>query len=237
MRTDAGRSCRRASHRAPRVMTTTLVAASPRPAPTARACTSRIPAASSSGTRDGSSASALAPTRATSWAPGRISPRHQPTSRGSGATARAVTTSTAPTASATDAFLGPPPHHPPAQARPVRRGQRRLRPGTPRGAAIGSSRTSSRSGRAHRQRDARETGAAAHVDDAGTVRDHLGHHRTVEQVPLPQPRHLPRTDEAPGHPVGGEHGGRTPWPPRAGRRTPRRPTLGGGGRPPSPAPL
>ena len=92
----------RPGHRAPRVMTTTVVAASPRAAPTARAWTSRIPAAASSGSSAGSSSTARVPTRATSWVPGRISPRHQPTSRGSGATARAVTTSTVPTAPTTD---------------------------------------------------------------------------------------------------------------------------------------
>lgn len=46
-----------------------------------------------------------------------------------------------------------------------------------------------------RQRNTRETGAGTHIADRDALGHDLGEHRTVQQVPLPQPRHLTRTDQ------------------------------------------
>ena len=193
------------------------------------ACTSRIPAASSSGSSAGSSSSARAPTRATSWVPGRISPRHQPTSRGSGATARAVTTSTVPTALATERSSARPRttrHGRPLGTAVAELGDRLLEELHPAGHRLHQGQREIRPGQA--QRDARQPGTAADVDDPGALGHGLGDRRAVEHVPLPEPRDLPRADETAGDAVGGQPGdvvlGR-----RAGRRRrPGRHRRGGG---------
>ena len=152
---------------------------------------SRIPAASSSGTRDGSSASALAPTSATSWVPGphqAAAPADQPGERGDGPGGHHVDRADG---GGDRPLLGAAPDDPPAQAgrngelgddllqelhaagHRLHEGQREVRPG-------------------QAERDAGQARTAAHVDDAGALRDRLGDGRAVEDVPLPQPRHLAR---------------------------------------------
>lgn len=46
------------------------------------------------------------------------------------------------------------------------------------------------------QRDTREAGARTHIAHRDALGNHLGEHRTVQQVALPQARHLARTDES-----------------------------------------
>ena len=151
-------------------MTTTVVAASPRRAPTARGCTSRMPGGLQFGHQGRQLRPARsAPTRATSWVPGRISPRHQPTSRGSGATARAVTTSTGPDGLGDRPVLGAAADDPPAAARPAAASSADdlLEELHPPGHGLDQGQVDVRPGQA--QRDARQTRPAADVDDPGAL--------------------------------------------------------------------
>ena len=166
------RSARRRRHRAPRVMTTTVVAASPSPAPTARGCTSRIPAASSSGTsagqlleRPGADEGDQLGARPQQAA----APADQPGERRDG-----------PGGDDVDRPDGG------DHRRAPRPGRGRPASGSPRAPiaassatassrnstrrAIGSTSVSVRSGRASAERDAGQPGAAADVDDAGALR-------------------------------------------------------------------
>ena len=187
---DASSSCRRA-HRTPahhhdRGGGSTV--------PTPHRTTSAPPAPSraSTGRAASSSAAAASPLIASSTPPGRSSGSAQPTSRSSGATARAVTTSAPPSSRRTAGSSARP-------RRTVTFGSRSRSRASVRNAARRASGSSSvtrevRSG--ERERDPGQAGAAADVDRPGAGRDQLGHHRRVQQVPVPQPGHLPGPEQA-----------------------------------------
>ena len=131
-------------HRAPRVMTTTVVAASPEPGTDSP----RMHVPHAGGLEFGHQGGqfrerAARPRGRPTGRPGRISPRHQPTRRGSGATARAVTTSTGPDGLGDRPLLGAAAHDPPAQS--GRLGEARRRP--PRGTRPGGPSAPPASGR------------------------------------------------------------------------------------------
>ncbi len=58
-----------------------------------------------------------------------------------------------------------------------------------------------------RQHDTWQSRSAADVEDGCTLRQQLGDERAVHQMPIPQPRSLTRTDQAPGDPVVGQQVG------------------------------
>ena len=167
--------------------------------------TRRHRADAATGTAAASSSSARSPLRASRLPPGATRGRHQPASRSSGATARAVTvgavqlpcrssardrtTSTLDRPSSADHLgeKGGPPeqrlHQPDGQLRPQ-----------------------------DGQRDPRQAGAGPDVGHQTGRRERAGGGGRVQQVPVPQPVRLPRADQPAGD------AGRA----SAGRRTPRR---------------
>lgn len=70
------------------------------------------------------------------------------------------------------------------------------------------------------QRDAGQTGAGADIADGDPLRHDLGEHGAVQQVPLPQPRHLTRTDQTALDARVREEPPRTGLPPGRTRRKP-----------------
>ena len=144
--------------------------------------------------------------------------RHQAASRSSGATARAVTMSP---------VIGPalvvPAAASSARPRTTRtvRGQPELLHRLEQERGPPGQRLDQRHGQVRpgdRQHEAGQPGTGADVEHGGARRDPLGHRGAVEQVPVPDPRRLPRPDQAAHHTVGGQQLRRTRQPGRAGRR-------------------
>ena len=75
-------------------------------------------------------------------------------------------------------------------------------------------------GAGQRQRDPRQPGARAHVDDQARRRAGLSDDGTVEQVTAPQPVRLPRADQAPPDAVGREQLGERLGPRQLGAEDP-----------------
>ncbi len=152
------------------------------PAPPRRAEISTVPAPSSvsTGRARASSASAEAPFMAISQPPRRTSGSDQRASRGSGATAREVTTSkTRPRAAPRRGRAAPP--------RSSGRGPRTASSRNAVRRSNGSTRVIRRSGRAMASTSAGQPGPAPDVAHGHLARDRLAEHRAVQQVPLPEP--------------------------------------------------
>jgi hypothetical protein len=56
------------------------------------------------------------------------------------------------------------------------------------------------------EHDAGQSRSTADIDDSRTDRQQVGHNRTVEQVPIPQPGDLARPDQPANHAVAGDPG-------------------------------
>ncbi len=175
----------------------------------------RAPAAPRTGTAPGPAAatSISAPIEepfiATSAPSGATSGIDHASSRSRGATAREVTTSKVrspcrssarPRSTSTD----PSPRSATTSSRKVVR------------RSSGSTRVTRRSGRAMASTSPGSPAPEPEVADDRALGDRVGEHRAVEQVPLPQPGHLARTDQA-------AHGSRVGQPAgvRLGQRQPR----------------
>ena len=124
--------------------------------------------------------------------PGASNGRHHLTRRSSGATARV----THPIRAARRLRRPPGPRHGPADAPgPTNQvpGRPPRRPGSRARRSIGSTRSTCRSARRIAMRQPGQAGTAARHPRPGHRRRHqLGQHRAVDQVALPQPRHLSR---------------------------------------------
>ena len=197
-RRTGGRAARAGASTRSRTISTTVVGGSTSPAPHSRA-PARTPAEAGYRVRcSATSSAAELPLRASSRPPARASGRHQPASRSSGATARAVTTSAS----------GP--------GRTPRRGPRTTSTRSSQAERLtASTRNRSSAGQrldqgdaeiepGDRQHDTGQTSTRAHVYHGTTCTDQIGEDGTVEQMPVPDPGGFPRADQPAHHAVGGE---------------------------------
>ena len=131
-----------------------------------------------------------------------------------------------PTASRDRAVVGPAAHHSHLVAQPERLRQPRSRNSSRRCMRLDQVDLQVRA--AERQHQAGQAGAAADVDHPRVLGQQLGQHGAVQQVPLPQPRHLARADQAARRRRRRPAARRSAGPAAAGPR--RRAAAAGGGR-------
>ena len=202
-----------ARRRASRTISTTVVGGSMRPTPHSRTTGVAPPSRPTASRCSATSSAAEAPLSASSRPPIAARGKHQPASRSSGATARAVTMSAGatirrrgpgfapPTPVGPDALLGPGAEHRYRSGQAERR-HRFRQEGDPSCQRLDQRDRKVRS--SHSKHDTGQTSTRPHVYDRSADRDQLRHDGAVEQVPVPQPRRLSRADEPADHTVRGQ---------------------------------